>query len=399
MKINPGRLKLELLCHGVEIDESIHVDEEARKIVRTRAGLGSGIEMILPDDLWVNAPVNEGFVKKTPYRLIKDGSNFYVAKGHTNLSRFKFAPEANFHFKKTSDGVPMRMIGTLQGGYLAIFPSPVCGFWKMGENCKFCSTGLNVGKNEAAIKSVEQVREVVRAAFDEGLAQFVHLNIGLMGGEDRGIKFLEPYVKAIKEEVDTFVGVQSTPPKDDKWIDYAYAYGVDSMSSNFEIYDPKLFAKICPGKHKLIGQKRFFEFMEHCVDVFPNGAAAGEIIAGLEPTKSTLDCIDYITGVGALPIVCVFRPLTGTAFEKKPSPAVKDMAKVFAHTYKACKNNKVRMNLVDRVSIVMMPIEGRYLTRNTKRSVPDAVSQEFFKTNAGKWTFRRMAGLRRQIKT
>ena len=396
--MNPGQLKLELLCRGVKIDDSIHVDEDARRIVRTRAGLGSGIEIILPDDLWVNVPVNEGFVKGTPYKLIKEGGNFYVAKGDEKLSRFKFAPDAKFHFEETSDGTPMRMIGTLQGGYLAIFPSPVCGFWKIGKNCRFCSTGLNVGKNEAAVKSVEQVREVVRAAFDEKLAQFVHLNIGLMGGEDRGIKFLEPYVKAIKEEADTFVGIQSTPPKDDKWVDYAYSYGVDSMSSNFEIYDPRLFAEICPGKHEMIGQKRFFDFMEYCAKVFPNGAAAGEIIAGLEPTQSTLDCIDYITGAGALPIVCVFRPLTGTALEDRPSPPVEDMAKVFAHTYEACKRDKVRMNLVDRVSIVMMPIEGRYLTENTKRGSVDALSQEFFRTSAGKWAFRRAAGLRRRLK-
>ena len=37
-----------------------------------------------------------------------------------------------------------------------------------------------------------------------------------------------------------------------------------------------------------------------------------QVIAGLEPPASTIAAIDWLTSVGAIPTVCVFRPLAGT---------------------------------------------------------------------------------------
>ena len=46
---NPGLLKLDLYCRGIRIGESCRVAEDGgREIMRTRAGLGSGLEVILP---------------------------------------------------------------------------------------------------------------------------------------------------------------------------------------------------------------------------------------------------------------------------------------------------------------------------------------------------------------
>ena len=46
---NPALLKLDLYCRGVRLDDSCLVEEDGgRKILRTRAGLGSGIELLMP---------------------------------------------------------------------------------------------------------------------------------------------------------------------------------------------------------------------------------------------------------------------------------------------------------------------------------------------------------------
>ena len=48
----------------------------ARGVSRTRAGLGSGLEVVLPtgsaikDEIWVNVPVVESFARSSPYTLI-----------------------------------------------------------------------------------------------------------------------------------------------------------------------------------------------------------------------------------------------------------------------------------------------------------------------------------------
>ena len=47
----------------------------ARGISRTRAGLGSGLEIVIPggswvkDRIWVNVPVEEPFARESPYVL------------------------------------------------------------------------------------------------------------------------------------------------------------------------------------------------------------------------------------------------------------------------------------------------------------------------------------------
>ena len=45
LRQNPALLKLDLYCKGVRLDDSCYVEEDGgRKILRTRAGLGSGLE-------------------------------------------------------------------------------------------------------------------------------------------------------------------------------------------------------------------------------------------------------------------------------------------------------------------------------------------------------------------
>ena len=74
MALNACELEIDLFCRGVRIPPEVSL-EGARGISRTRAGLGSGLEVVLPggswlkDKLWVNMPVEERFVKDTPYVL------------------------------------------------------------------------------------------------------------------------------------------------------------------------------------------------------------------------------------------------------------------------------------------------------------------------------------------
>ncbi len=59
---NPALLKLDLYCKGTRLDDSCYVEQDGgRQILRTRAGLGSGLELVLPGGLWTNVPVSEGF--------------------------------------------------------------------------------------------------------------------------------------------------------------------------------------------------------------------------------------------------------------------------------------------------------------------------------------------------
>ena len=70
LQATPALLKLDLYCRGMRIDDSCLISEDGgRKIMRTRAGLGSGLEIVLPGGLWTNVPVTESFAKTSPYSL------------------------------------------------------------------------------------------------------------------------------------------------------------------------------------------------------------------------------------------------------------------------------------------------------------------------------------------
>ncbi|MGH9361255.1 MAG: hypothetical protein ACRD2T_05005, partial [Thermoanaerobaculia bacterium] len=70
LRATPALLKLDLYCRGLRLDDSCFVQEDGgRQILRTRAGLGSGLELVLPGGLWTNVPVSERFASRSPYTL------------------------------------------------------------------------------------------------------------------------------------------------------------------------------------------------------------------------------------------------------------------------------------------------------------------------------------------
>src|SRR5438105_10114072 len=72
--LKPVELEIELFCRGMRIDPSCHTGEDGRRIARTRAGLGSGLEIVIParpKAIWVNVPVVEPFAQTSPLVLHK----------------------------------------------------------------------------------------------------------------------------------------------------------------------------------------------------------------------------------------------------------------------------------------------------------------------------------------
>lgn len=369
VKTNPGLLKLDLYCKGIKIDESCYIEQDGgRSIMRTRAGLGSGLEAILPDNLWTNIPVVEFFVKDSPYMLYRKAGRYQIFRDGEYITDIKLSPQPSWYEKKTTTNKVMKRVGTLQGTYLGIYPAKVCEYWIRDTkvNCKFCSVGLNLGVDDADEKSLSEVLDTVREAVRESKITYVDFNTGHYPGETY-LDILEPYVRSIKNEFGLLIGVQAPPHHDLKRYDDLKRIGVNRVSFCFEIFDEDRFIEVCPGKHTQYGLKRYLEAVEYCAKVFDT--CNGEIIAGLESPESSMRAIDWITGVGAIPTVCVFRPLQGTDYSDVPPPKTEDMIPVFRHMYEACMEKKLPIGVAPnvKVSLVLLPEEGRYFTDNPKK--------------------------------
>ncbi len=361
--LNLGWLKLDLFCKGLRIDKSCDLERDARPILRTRGGLGSGLEIILPRGLRVNVPLEEHFVRDSLYLLIKQDGRYYIEKDGEVICKTILPPKPKFYDKRTSSGKLMSRIGVMQGTYLGIYPTQICEFWQMSPrmNCRFCSVGLNVGKTEELKKSVEDVLETVVAARDEEKITFVHFNTGYLKGEELDI--LMPYIRAVKEATGLLVGVQSPPAPELHKYDNLKRIGVEHVSFCIELYNPIKFKEICPGKYKYIGQKKYWDAIEYCVKIFGKGKVAGEIIAGLEEPKDTIRAIEDFARMGAVATVCVFRPCLGTDLEGSSPPDTAQMVPIFKRMYEVCLENNLPINIAPniRVSLVLLPEEARYL--------------------------------------
>ena len=247
---NPAYLKLDLYCRGLRLDDSCYVEADGgRKIVRTRAGLGSGLELILPGGLWTNVPVAESFARSSPYTLHRAEDGYLLRWRGSDVAPVRLSPRPAWYDRRTSTGKPMTRIGTLQGTYLGIYQAKVCEYWTAKPhktNCKFCSVGLNLGVDDADEKSVSEVMEVVRAARDESGITYVDFNTGHYAG-DTYLDILEPYVTRIKKELGLLVGVQTPPHHDLGRYDALREMGVNRVSFCFEIFDRRSSRRSVPG--------------------------------------------------------------------------------------------------------------------------------------------------------
>jgi hypothetical protein len=379
--LKPVELEIELFCRGMRIDASCHTGEVGRRITRTRAGLGSGLEIVIPTrpkDIWINVPVVERFAQDSPLVLRYRGDDYVVTDTRCGADyAIEIPPEPAWYSRKTqSSGTEMSRIGVLQGNYLGIYVSARCLYWSNQINgaCKFCTTGKNVGTAEETRKRVEDVVEVARAAQRESGSIFTHFNTGYHYEDldDResmhGLRMCEPYVKAVREQVGGFIGVQAVPVPKRKFGEYDELIdaGADHFSFCYEFEDPEWFARLCPGKERTLGQHAFFEAMEYTAKQLGRGRVSGEIIAGVEPIEATKRGIDRIVNAGAFPTVCIFRPTIGSEMEEWPAPEPEAIREVFAYLHESCRRAGLPVGVLPiEVSLVVQPEETAALVEPT----------------------------------
>jgi len=369
---NPGLLKLDLYCRGIRLDDSCLVEEDGgRRVLRTRAGLGSGLELILPHGLWTNVPVSEPFAAQSPYRLVRENGRYLIMRDRDVIAPVELSPRPEWYDAHTSSGKPMTRIGTLQGTYLGIYQAKVCEYWteETKVNCRFCSVGLNLGVDDADEKTLDEVMQVLWAARRESGITYVDFNTGHYAGETY-LDILAPFIKRIKKALGLLVGIQTPPHHDLSRYDALREMGLNRVSFCFEIFDPELFKDTCPGKNREYGLERYLEAVRYCAALGKKGPRSepwvtnGEIIAGLEPVESSIRAIDWITSVGAIPTVCVFRPLVGTDYADRPVPKTEDMVPIFRRLYEACMERGLPIGCAPNVhvSLVMLPEEAAWLS-------------------------------------
>lgn len=384
---NPGALKIDLMLRGAAIEDPL---------VRARACGASGIDILLPKKTIVNIPCEDWFTVRSPYVIKKAGKGYVLAKGEAEVP-VSILPLPEFYGQKTSSGVRLGDIALSHGSYTVITPDRRCAFFKSSAQCRYCAGNFRAGANgdTPLVYTVEEVLETVKAVLKEGASGIIYLSIGYAEGDDGGIKFLEPYVRAIKSHFNCLVAVEALPPASNEWIERSYACGVDSLLYNLDIFDKELFSIICPGRAGIIGRKRTLEALKYAAGIFPNGTVASHLIVGLEPPGSTIMGIDYLTDIGVVPILPIFRPSKEKPLDVTDLPA-EVIIPVYQHLYRTLKKKRINFNWVRDISMVTTPAEGRFLMNEKERS--HSLLDNFYGSKLGLKTAWGLSSLRRRLR-
>lgn len=383
--MNPGRLKLDLTARGVRLSPDAAARDDLLAGWPRQNGADRKLELLLPGDLWVSAPIRESG-EGDLFTLSIDGEIHTLARGDEERTEVRVVPAPSYYAKRTSKGTPMSDVARVHGGCLVISPASTCGLAIWDHTCAFCRGAASVAESRAPIPPNEVV-EVVREAFAEGVAEFVYFNHGHEPGEDAGIAFLEPYVRAVKRHFDTLVAVQVHPPRTNAWIDQTYAMGVDALSYAVEIHDPARLEQECPGRCREIGRDRYYDALRHAATILPSGTVWTDLVVGLEPVESTRAAIDMLTAMNVLPVL---------SLAPGRSLSTEDLVPLFTHLFQKVRDAKINMGWVRDLSFAMTPLEARFFAGDDARMA--VAMQSFYRTRVGSLAARNLSRLRRRLR-
>lgn len=332
IQIESKYLKFEILSKGLRLTREVEkrMGKSIKEPLNLRSGLSNGLDIVLPNNIWVNAFINES-VNNTPFLIDYEDERFILKKNNEKLVEIIVPPRPLFYSRYTKESIPFKKIGSIRADRLSICLNNNCTFWDDKIlRCKFCAIGLNK-KNEVPIKTLEQILETIEVALSDPrlTAKHVYLNSGYQSGQDEGFGRFAEIISEIKQKFKINLHLNPCPPKSKKYIDLLYSSGLDELSFNLEIFDEKIAKDIIPAKYTLITRNLYLEMLNYAEDVFGESKVSSCLVIGLESIESTINGIEYLLAHGIIPKLSCFRPIKGSLLYNKSPPSFEFLVYVY----------------------------------------------------------------------
>ena len=273
-----GQIKLGLIQKGLAIPTLIQGLEEVSCGVCS-GDPGEEITLALADDFIVKTSLNPPD-KGGPKLIVKeDRLRLYMEEGETDVS---IVPVPEFLKQQLKKRTPVSENICLDGYCFNIFLRAI-------------------GKGKKLSMPIDVILSVIQAAFEEGAADLIQLNMDYSNEDDRGFQRLTPLVQSIKKRFNTFVALKGFPPSDKNTIDHVYASGFDIV--NFPLTG---FYETVKSK-KIIDTEKIYESLEYASSVFSPGTVWTDLFLGPDSQNTFKDIIDRLTDSGIIPLLHMQR--------------------------------------------------------------------------------------------
>ncbi|MFP3040490.1 radical SAM protein [Treponema primitia] len=329
-------LKADIASRGVTISNAaLQNAQVGDKFVEQNLGggrnhqLSIGVELpgcfFLPYGLKIPFTWN----KSSPYVVDFVDGKHYLTLEDKNLVPIRYAPRPKYHNQKTSDGIPLKLIGPgdFYDRNMTVFYSNECCYIERDEDCHFCNINydkdLYTEKYGPYWRTPKQIAETVKAGFSEGVADHVTVTGGVIA-ERRELEYYTDVGESIREllGVEAFNGTATVAaPVDFDNIPKLKEAGFRTTAMNLELWDKDYYKAVCPGKARNSGGwDNWLKALEYAVEVFGWGRVRSNFVPGIEPKAKTLQGFEYLSDKGVVCNFTTWAPNVGSALEGHRCP-------------------------------------------------------------------------------
>lgn len=335
---NPAHVKLCLLVQGVSFTPDAVAGVGRQQTERTLAYNNSdqplqGLttvpgELLLPED--VVCGVN--YRPDSPWCVRRRADGWMLMLDGQPVCSVELPPRPAYYDHRLSDGSPAnRYVSQFSVHAVAVFLRRRCHMWAIRAPCKFCSVEATRSVNRAVHDAPHGpllTEALVAAVASEPRLRALEWSGGALDDFDRGfteaVDAIEAARAALPRAVPNHLNIM--PPHDLSLLSRLAA--VEEPTFALEVWSPRLFEQVCPGKHRLYGRAGYLRAFDACVTLFGAGKMSCNFVAGLEPVENLIEGCWAMAESGVVPTVAVFHPDMGTPYARKPPPAIGDLLRL-----------------------------------------------------------------------
>lgn len=270
---------------------------------------------------------------ESPYVVKSHEGNPALFLHETFLGDVDFPPIPEYYKHLTRSGKkPGEVAPVIEWGYLiylTIFRN--CQYFGKDEECAFCDINHNYrqqrqqGRPYTGVKDVEDILEVLSwIDAEDDIAKVYTITGGSVVTNIRGmneVDFYMQYAEAIEAKFPgRWMGKVVTQAWEKKDLQRMKNAGIQVYHPNYEVWDPALFSKICPGKERFVGRDEWIKRILDSVEIFGPSHVIPNFVGGVElakphgfdtvaqAIKSTGEGLDYFMKHGVVPRFTAWCP-------------------------------------------------------------------------------------------
>lgn len=329
------QLKLRLLADGIRVSvaaERTWRERFSGPLTLAEYATTSGISLVLPGQLYVNAPLA---LDDSPTPVLRVFDDAFLVEHNGEEVAVGVIPVPTFHDRtyEREDGtaLPITRLGVTHTDRVRVSPIEGCAL-----DCGFCDLPFEFPKYVR--KEREQLLDVIRLAIEDPQVPARHVLIS--GGTPGPVH--EAWIDGVYERIAHHAGVpvdvMMTPRDDLSYPKKLAAMGVNAASINIEVSDPERARKIMPRKAERFSREYALGYIERAVEAFPPGSVQSLLVFGsaIEPLEATLRGVQDLIDRGCVPVLSAFRPHHLTPLAGAPAATYSEMVEAYERTLELC---------------------------------------------------------------